>query len=83
MREVGEELGQPVGGEVLRDAEPQHAFAARLGDDFAGFLFEREYAPRVGEQSLALFGRRDLLAIPVQQRIAERFLEPPDLLAYR
>src|SRR5262249_35019405 len=39
--------------------------------------------PRVGEEALALFGRRRLLAVPMQQWVAERVLEPLDLLAHR
>ena len=38
--------------------------------------------PRIGEEPLALLGRRRLLAVPMQQRIAERVFQPLDLLAH-
>src|SRR5262249_44883769 len=81
--EIRQELRQPIGGEVLRNAQPHDAVARWLCQHLACLLLEREDAPRVGEEALALLGRRGLLlAVPVQQRIAERLLETPDLLAH-
>ncbi len=78
--EFGQQLGQPVRGEIFRDAEPQHAVARRPRHHVARFLGQRKNAPRVGQKPLALLGRRRLLAVAMQELAAERLLEPSDLL---
>src|SRR5262249_56916136 len=64
--EVGEHVGEPVGGEILRQAEPHHAVAHRPRDNVARLLGEREDAARIGQEPLALLGRRRLAAVAVQ-----------------
>ena len=81
--EFGQQLGQPIRGEIFRDAEPQHAVARRPRHHVARFLGQRKNAPRVGQKPLALLGRRRLLAVAMQELAAERLLESPDLLAHR
>src|SRR4051794_34046087 len=55
---------------------------AGLVDDLACLLRQRENPPRVRQQPLALLGERDLLAVAVQERLADRLLQAPDLLAH-
>jgi hypothetical protein len=80
--EARQHLGEAIGGEVLRHAEPHHAVARRARDHVARFLGERENPPRIGEQPLALLRCGDPLAVTMQQRSAEHFFQPPDLLAH-
>src|SRR5215813_3226660 len=80
---VRQELGQSICCEILRNAEPDDALASWTRDNLTGLLLERENPPRIGKQPLALFGRLGLLSDPMQQRIAQTFLKPPDLLAHR
>src|SRR5262245_56317626 len=79
---VRQQLGEPIGREVLRQAEPHDTFALGPRDDVTRLLLERKQPPRVGDEPLALFGRRRLLAVAVQERIAERVFQSLDLLAH-
>src|SRR5262249_26220531 len=80
---TGQHLSQLAGGKVLRQAEPNHAFAGRPRTHLLRFAGERQDARRVGQQPLALLGRRDAPAVAVEQRMPDRVLEPLDLLAHR
>ena len=57
------------------------AFAARPRHHVAGFFGERQQPPRIGQQPLAGFGRRHVLAGAVEQRLADIVFQPLDLLA--
>src|SRR5215469_5936367 len=74
-------LGEAIGREVLRHAEPHHTIARWARDDVPRLFRQRKNPPRIGEQALALLRRSDTLAVAVQQRAPQHFFEAPDLLA--
>jgi hypothetical protein len=76
-----QQFGQPIGGEILGDAEPHRAFMAGPRQHVAGFLGQRQQPPRIGQQPLAGLGRRHVLAAAIEQRLADIVLQPLDLLA--
>ena len=45
---IRQQLGQPIGGEILRNAEPHHAVAGGSRDHVARFLGQRQDPPRIG-----------------------------------
>jgi hypothetical protein len=81
-RERGEQLCQPVRGEILRDADLDGAAIAGPSHDIARLFRQRQQPPRIGQEPLAGFGRRHVLAVAVKQYLAEIVLQPPDLLAH-
>ena len=81
--EIRQQLRQPVGCEILRNAQAHDAVGHRPRHHVARLLLERENPPRVGEETLAFLGERRLLAVPLQQRATEFVFEPLDLLADR
>src|SRR5262249_18952749 len=81
--ELSQQVGKPIGGEVFRDAETHDAVRCGAGDDVPRLIGQRQDAPRVREQALAIFRRRNPLPFPQQERPADADLEPLDLLAHR
>ena len=81
-RERRQQFGQPIGREILGDAEPHRAFTAGTRHHVAGFLGQRQQPPRIGQQPLAGFGRGHVLAGAIEQGLADIVLQPLDLLAH-
>ncbi|MCY1343345.1 hypothetical protein D9M69_293600 [compost metagenome] len=67
---------QPLGGEILRHPQAQHAAAGLVAQHFRRFLLQGEDAPGVAQQLFALGGGHYLTLAAVQQATAEAFLQP-------
>ena len=79
-RERAQQLCQPIRGKILGDAEPDRAFAF-VAQHVARLFGKREQPPRIGQQAFAGLGGADVLAVTVQQHLADILLQPLDLLA--
>src|SRR5258708_34811588 len=79
--EARQHLGETIGGKILRHTKTDHAVPGRARHSLARLVGEGENPPRIGQHPLAFFGRRDPLAVPTQQRAADRLLQTTDLLA--
>ena len=78
---VASNLAETVRSKILGDAEAHRALAPGARHHVARFFRERQQPPRIGQQPLAGFGRRHILAVAVQQRLADIVFQPLDLLA--
>src|ERR1700737_3782856 len=76
-----QQLWQAIGREILWDSEPDRARIARPRQHVAGFFGQRQQPARIGQQPFAGFGRRHVLSVAVEQRLADIVLQPLDLLA--
>ena len=65
-RESRQQFCQTIGGEILRHTEPHRALALGASHHVARFLGQRQQPPRIGQQRLAGFRRRHILAVAVQ-----------------
>ncbi|MCY1285925.1 hypothetical protein D9M70_348820 [compost metagenome] len=79
--ERGEQRHHALAGEVLGQAQAQHALAVLGAQRFAGFLAELQDAPRIAEQPFAGLGGQDLPLAAVEQAATEVLLQAQDLLA--
>jgi hypothetical protein len=73
---------QALGGEIFRYPEAQDFFAALVDQHIAGLFMQRQDAPGVGQQPLALHRGHHPALVTVQQLAAQALFQAPHLLAH-
>lgn len=83
LGEAPEDLGQQDVGVVIGRADADDSRQIGLPDAAHGLVAQRQDAPGIVEQNLAFARQLDLALAPVEDFLAKRLLQPPDLHADR